>query len=186
MGFFTFNKKKQEQSDSVGSFGQPVDLPPPPSLEDPESLSDLPSFPEFAQQSSDTSVMAPPMPPPMPESMGPEPAMLEVEAPPLPPPPPEEEVPKPVFRPAPKPHPSQPPLVPKGIVQDGLYLPRDQYVELLEHVTATQTSLKSVITTLNQYKKIHAQKHAMYDSFRDAVEDLQRSLLQIDRTLFET
>lgn len=194
MGFFTFNKKeKQKQPEQAGQpSSDTVDLPPPPSVEDPESLSDLPSFPELEPQSSmpeDAAPMAPPTPPPLPETMGPPQQAPEPVPEPLPPPPPEDTKPLPESAkepsPAPLPHPESPPA-PKGIMQDGLYLPQDQYVELIEYVTETQTSLKLAISTLNKYKKTHALKHAAYDSFRDAVEDLQRSLLQIDRNLFET
>ncbi len=193
MGFFTFNKKDktaQPQQGSVPGPNDTVDLPPPPSVEDPESMSDLPTFPELQPQSGEAP-MAPPTPPPLPESIGPVPQAPEPIPEPMPPPPEE-----PAAEPEPTPEPPAPempaqapppaPTPPAGFVQDGLYLPQDQYAELLQHVAETQTSLKSAISTLNKYKKTHSSKHASYDSFRDAVEGLQRSLLQVDRNLFES
>jgi hypothetical protein len=180
MGFLNFFQKKKEDSSSIPEPPMnDLDIPPtPPKIEvgndegiaippTPETTNDLPDFPEISSSPSDSNMSFFDV-----EEEKAQPANVEakvqekiaIE-------PPKEEIPK---------------LEPREYNHNKpLYIKADNFQRILGRILTSKEALKICEEKLYAVSEVKAKEDVKMKLWKNKLEDIQRKIIYVDKTLFE-
>jgi len=167
-----FRRKK-----TISPGNQPLELPPLPDIEEPITPSIPPKFPEKIQKDSIkpsyTQTAIPPLPKENREEIPP--YITEIKMP----------EPKVVFEGKEKPKESLRKDFEKQETKKlgSLFIPSNKYKELISNIEEIEKRLREsrdLVTNLNEIKN---EKDKEFERWRNQLEDIQKKLLSIDKTL---